>query len=239
MIVWGFASRFGLPLLDALFLTVLVFLLPLLSTLQVRLAAGPPPERLSAYQGSAVTLLVLGASAAALGLRSGGVEGLGIARFSLGAWALWSVGVTAAGALTVLAFHAFRRIAAIDESPWLIELLPRSPREKGWFAVLSLAAGFGEELALRGHALSALAPILGGPWAAAIFTSVVFGLLHAYQEPLGMARASVLGLLLAASVLLSGSLWPAIAAHVALDLLGGLVWGERLSQPVASSAPSR
>jgi membrane protease YdiL (CAAX protease family) len=59
---------------------------------------------------------------------------------------------------------------------------------------------------------------------------VVFGLLHAYQGPLGMMRTALLGLLLAASLLLSGSIWPAITAHVALDLLGGLVWGERFAR---------
>src|SRR5688572_6161215 len=147
---------------------------------------------------------------------------------SLRGWILWSVGVTIAGALFVLGVYVLRKRVGVPETPILKELLPRTANEKGAFAVLSLTAGIGEEVVFRGYALAALLPFLGGGWGAALFTSVVFGLLHAYQGPLGMARTTLLGFLLAASVLISGSLWPAITAHVALDLLGGLVWGDRL-----------
>jgi membrane protease YdiL (CAAX protease family) len=45
---------------------------------------------------------------------------------------------------------------------------------------------------------------------------------------LGIVRTTCLGFLLAASFLLSGSLWPAVLAHTILDVLGGLVLGETL-----------
>jgi membrane protease YdiL (CAAX protease family) len=37
-----------------------------------------------------------------------------------------------------------------------------------------------------------------------------------------------MGFLLAASLILSGSLWPAIIAHAALDLVSGLILGRTL-----------
>jgi membrane protease YdiL (CAAX protease family) len=56
----------------------------------------------------------------------------------------------------------------------------------------------------------------------------MFGLLHAYQGWLGMVRTAVLGMVFATSFLVTGTLWPVIIAHAALDVLGGLVLGETL-----------
>ena len=203
---------------------------PVLAVAQIPLALEARVERIPAYVASAATICVLGLIAATLGYRRVGWAGLGLGPLPLGTWVAWTFGVTATAAALVLGLHALRRRAGIPESPLLEELIPRTPREKRVFAALSLAAGVGEEVAFRGYALGAFTLVLGWEWGAAVFTSVLFGLLHAYQGPLGMARTALLGFLLAASLLLSGSLWPAIAAHVALDLLGGLVWGERLTE---------
>jgi membrane protease YdiL (CAAX protease family) len=207
-----------------------VSILPVLAVAQIPLALEARVERIPAYVASAATIGVLGLIAAALGYRRVGWAGLGLGPLPLGTWVAWTFGVTATAVALVLGLHALRRRAGIPESPLLEELIPRTPREKRVFAALSLAAGVGEEVAFRGYALGAFTLVLGWEWGAAVFTSVLFGLLHAYQGPLGMARTALLGFLLAASLLLSGSLWPAIAAHVALDLLGGLVWGERLTE---------
>ena len=69
---------------------------------------------------------------------------------------------------------------------------------------------------------------MGSAWAAALLSSAVFGVLHAYQGWLGMVRTGMLGLLLAAAFLLSGSLWPCIVAHAILDLVAGLLLGDTL-----------
>lgn len=227
--VWGLAARLAFPLLDAAFLGALVTLLPVLAVAQVPLAAAMRVERIPAYASSAASIAVLGLIALGLGYRAGGWASLGLVPMPLGEWALWTVGLVAAAVGLVLAMHELRLRLGIDESPLLVELLPRTAREKRVFAALSLAAGFGEEIAFRGYALAAFTLALGHEWGAVAFTSAIFGLLHAYQGPLGMARTALLGVVLAASVLLCGSLWPAIAAHVALDLLGGMVLGERLT----------
>jgi membrane protease YdiL (CAAX protease family) len=228
--VWGLAYRFEIPILDAVFLAALIVVLPALAVAQISLVAEARVERVPAYVASALTISALALAAAALGYRSGGWSRMGMGPVGLREWAVWSGWSILACGLVVLALHLLRKRARIVESPILKELIPRTAREKWVFVLLSLAAGVGEELVFRGYAIGALASVLGGLWNAAIFTSVVFGLLHAYQGPVGMVRTTLLGGLLAASFLLSGSLWPVVTAHVALDLLGGLVWGDRLSE---------
>jgi len=96
--------------------------------------------------------------------------------------------------------------------------------------VLSVAAGFGEEFAYRGYAITVLVPVLGVP-GAVVLTSAVFGVLHGYQGALGIFRTGVMGAMLAWGFLSSGSLWPPIVAHTMIDLVAGLWLGERLLSP--------
>jgi membrane protease YdiL (CAAX protease family) len=116
----------------------------------------------------------------------------------------------------------------VRETPLLRQLLPRSAPEKVVFVFLSLAAGVGEEIAFRGFAIPALAMVTGSDWGSAVLASAAFGLLHGYQGWLGVARTGMMGFLLAAAFLLSGTLWPAIFAHAILDVVSGLVLGDTL-----------
>ena len=79
-------------------------------------------------------------------------------------------------------------------------------------------AAIGEELTFRGILMRGLIQAQGGGTVAMILILVaqalVFGLVHAYQGPAGMAGASISGLIFGAVVLMSkGSLWPAVFAH--------------------------
>ena len=230
LVAWGLAARLSLPVWDALYLAGLVALLPILAVAQLPLVEGLRVEREPAYVGSAVTVGVLGAVAAVLGIRRGGLEGVGLGGVAPETFALWVVGTCLAAAALVGGLHVLRRAVGIPESALLRELLPRTGRERRLFVALSLVAGVGEELAFRGYAIPVLAPHMGGAWGAAAFTSVNFGLLHAYQGVFGMVRTACLGFLLAASFVITGSLWPAVTVHVLLDLVAGLVLGERLTR---------
>ena len=75
-----------------------------------------------------------------------------------------------------------------------------------------------------------LAPVLG-TLPAAFLSTVVFGIMHGYQGSMGIARTMLMGGVLAWGFLASGSLWPPIIAHVLIDLLAGIVLGERLLVP--------
>jgi membrane protease YdiL (CAAX protease family) len=85
-----------------------------------------------------------------------------------------------------------------------------------------IGAGFYEEFTFRGFLMQGLAMLFGasrGAWiVACILQSVLFGLAHAYQNPLGIAITGTLGVLMGLLVLASGrNLWPVIIGHGLFD----------------------
>ena len=78
-------------------------------------------------------------------------------------------------------------------------------------------AAFGEEFTFRGILMRGMTAVRNGcpvsvfPY---IFQAVVFGLIHAYQGPAGVAGATLSGLIFGGVVWIAGgSLWPAVIAH--------------------------
>lgn len=220
----------SLELLDSVLLAVLLVGVPGLSVAQLPLISGTPVERLPAYWSSIATLWLLGTAAWLVGTRADGAAGLGLVPMPWAGMALWSGGLTLGGLLTIVAFQRIGLWSGISERPMLHQLLPRTPKERSTFGVLSVAAGFGEEFAYRGYAITVLVPVLGVP-GAVVLTSAVFGVLHGYQGALGIFRTGVMGAMLAWGFLSSGSLWPPIVAHTMIDLVAGLWLGERLLSP--------
>lgn len=217
----------GMPLLDAILLAVLLAVVPCFSLAQVPLLQGVQVERMPAYWSSIVTLWILGTACWFVGTRTGGPAAVGLVGLPAVPLLAWSAGLTVAGLGVIVAFRPLVARAGGEEEGLLRQLLPRTIRERGVFALLSLAAGVGEEMAYRGYAILALAPLVGAN-VAAVLTTVVFGILHAYQGPLGVLRTALMGGILAWGFLASGSLWPPIIAHTLVDLLAGIVLGERL-----------
>lgn len=136
------------------------------------------------------------------------------------AWSAATLAVLLAGmGLFGLALKLLHR----DESPDVLHLIPGTRNERWLFVGLALTAGITEEFIYRGIALLGLMRLPGmensqGPWLAAALVALAFGLGHGYQNALGMARAGVLGFVLAVPLILSGSLLPGMAAHALLDL---------------------
>ena len=122
-------------------------------------------------------------------------------------------------------------------------VLPHTRTELRWFAGVSLTAGFCEEFLYRGYFIQVLSPWLGW-WGAAALSLVFFASGHAYQGWNGVLRTGIVGALYTLVVAILGSLWPAIALHVLLDLGGGvLAWmalregAEFEAGPAASADP--
>jgi len=220
----------GLEVIDAILLSVLLAAVPTLSLAQVPLIEGSTIERLPAYWGSIITLWLLGSACWFVGGREGGPAAMGLVGLPVGSLLAWTVALLAAGMLTILVFQRLAAWTGIQESPLLRQLLPKTRDERRVFALLSVAAGTGEELAYRGYAIPVLTPLLGIP-GAAVLTTVVFGLLHSYQGWLGIVRTAIMGGILAWGFLASGSLLPSMIAHTLIDLLAGIVLGERLLSP--------
>lgn len=222
----GLVTRLEVPVGEALLLAVLAELLPFLAVAQVPLAEGARLQRIPAYLGSASLIVVLGGLSLLLAWTGGGVRRLGLGSISAGDLALWSVLLVVAAGALIGGFWIAGRLLGIGETDLLTQLLPVTGGERWAFGALSVVAGFGEEIAFRGFSMATASPFMGVGGAAAL-TSLAFGALHAYQGGLGVIRTASIGMLLATSWVVLESLWPAIVAHIVIDLVGGLWIGPR------------
>ncbi|MEW6472280.1 MAG: CPBP family intramembrane glutamic endopeptidase [Actinomycetota bacterium] len=112
-----------------------------------------------------------------------------------------------------------RRALAVQLRP-VAALLPRTPVERRWFALLAVTAGICEELLYRGFGLAALRwadPDIGKP-ALIIMTGAAFGLAHLYQGRLGMTLTGILGAYFGWITISTGTLIPVMVLHALLDL---------------------
>lgn len=100
--------------------------------------------------------------------------------------------------------------------------------------MLAVTAGFCEELWCRGFLIGYLAQWIGW-WQAAVASSVLFGIGHAYQGTAGVLKTTGVGLVMAALYGYCGSLWPSIVLHTAIDVQSGAVGYEALSRTESES----
>lgn len=86
-------------------------------------------------------------------------------------------------------------------------------------------AAFGEEIAFRIVLMRSIWAVLGNSKlaaAAAVFLqAIVFGLVHLYQGPAGVASSAISGLVFGTTVVLArGAIWPAALAHGINNTIG-------------------
>ncbi len=218
----------SLPFWQAAGLGLFYLLLPSLAVAQLPLLRVRQIERIPVYLGSMATILVIGCVALVLGAFEGGLSGLGLFWIPRGELTLWVVCGTAVGLGIISSFPMGGGLAAQQSSALVLQLIPRTMREKRLFVGLSVAAGFGEEIAYRGYAFIAIQTLIAAPWVAAGVSSAAFGVLHAYQGPAGILRTALVGFTLAVPVIMTGSLVPGIVAHALIDVVAGLLIGPRL-----------
>ncbi len=104
--------------------------------------------------------------------------------------------------------------------PSTVVLLPRSLPERRLFALVGVTAGVCEEWLYRGFFLAVGAALLpqlptGG---LVVLAAVAFGAAHAYQGLPGVLTTGVLGGVLAALYLQTGSLLLPVLLHIVIDL---------------------
>lgn len=178
-----------------------------------------PITRLPIYFGSMIALAVLGAAAYATGRMSGfSASDFGFVTIPVAQMAAWTIGMILITGIIVWGFKA----AGVRESTIMREITPVTTSEKIAFCGLSVSAGVCEEVAFRGFLLTALTIATGSAAAGVILSSLAFGILHAHQNAGGAARAALLGAALCGPVLVTGSIYPSMAAHTLIDVAGGL-----------------
>jgi membrane protease YdiL (CAAX protease family) len=102
------------------------------------------------------------------------------------------------------------------------EYLPRTEQEVRWFILVSISAGICEELLFRGFLIWYF-KVFSVTALAVVCSSVLFGILHSYQGWKGGLRTGVVGLVLALSYVLTGSLWIPILLHIVVDIHSGML----------------
>jgi len=140
----------------------------------------------------------------------------------------FAIGITVAVVLCALLVLQYKAVFARSEVMPRVRkklaysepLLPHTPAERWRFHAVSITAGVCEETLFRGFLLWYFAVWIG-VWPAAILSSIVFGLGHVYLGIRQIPNTAIIGMIMATLAILSGSLWPAILLHAAMDWNSG------------------
>ena len=119
---------------------------------------------------------------------------------------------------------------ADDKRAGLVNILPRTNKERWQFAFLSLSAGVCEETLYRGFSVYILLAVFPGIpiYLVIIIISVIFGIGHFYQGMQGVITTGITGALFMCLFLAAGSLIPGIALHFLVDFSSTfLLWEEK------------
>jgi uncharacterized protein len=188
-------------------------------------------DRLSLY-GSTIFFqwLIVAIVAWRSGARSVSPEELGIA--TADPWQVVWTSLSLTGLLCLNQVVGLRRIKSVPEgqrgSLFVIteKIMPRTGRETLVYAALACTAGISEEFLYRGFVFMAFVRMIvnfGSPnAAAAILSSAWFSLAHLYQGRRGIITTFVVGMIFVLLRIWTGSLIPAIAAHIGIDLVVGI-----------------
>jgi membrane protease YdiL (CAAX protease family) len=129
-----------------------------------------------------------------------------------------SVGAVVLAALVlpvVLLRHPLEEAPAIGD---IRALLPRTRGELPYGAGLSVSAGVFEELLFRLGLPALVFAVTGNALAAFLGATLLFGILHLYQGPLGIVFSTVLGAIFVVLYLVTGSILVPIVLHTLIDL---------------------
>jgi membrane protease YdiL (CAAX protease family) len=205
--------------------------------------------RAGAYRSAALQWLVLGALALWLVQQSPSPFGGSAYAWPDGAEGLLAFAVVAAVLLGLLRWR--RRLdESARERAWLRSvyrfgaslIAPRGTRELAQFRLMAVLTSSAEEITYRLAVPGGFALLLGGgeaaAWPAAVLSALLFGIAHAWQGAWVMFWTMVFGLVAAALMLGTGSVWPAVALHIGWNfIVGGMmhaVYGRHLSGAAAA-----
>jgi membrane protease YdiL (CAAX protease family) len=118
-------------------------------------------------------------------------------------------------------------------------LMPQNTVERLAFLGLVVTVALCEEILYRGFVLSVVERALDSSLAGLLGSSMLFGLAHLYQGGRGMRTTTFVGVVFGGATLWTGSILPAIAAHLVADLVVGLGAPVVLAKPSAPQDSER
>lgn len=138
------------------------------------------------------------------------------------------VALMATGAIVVFFFYQGWLLTKSTEAQYKVRqqvrrispIIPRNFRQLAGFILLAVTAGICEEILFRGFLINYL-NMYTNIYSAALVSSIVFGIAHAYQGPRGMLQGMIAGIVFAGLYLFSGSLLAPIVLHAIVDIHGG------------------
>ena len=104
----------------------------------------------------------------------------------------------------------------------IADLLPRGALQAAIWIVLSVSAGFAEEIVFRGYLQRQFAALTGSTALAIAIQALVFGAGHAYEGPTACAGIAVYGVFFGLVAAWRRSLRPGMIAHALTDVVAGL-----------------
>ena len=219
-----------LTLVDAILLGVIAIVAPAYSYYAGRrIQRGAQPERVPAYVRSMASWWLLAGVTAFAWVRLGRpLDALGLtipfeARAVAGILPCVMLLAYIWGQRRVVARLTPEKIARVRTAfGRTTAILPTTPVELRWFLGLALTAGICEELLYRGYFVAVTSPALT-IWGAVAASAALFGIAHAYQGIGGVLRTALVGLVLGAIYVATGSLVWAMLVHALVDVRGGLL----------------
>lgn len=148
-------------------------------------------------------------------------------------WAAVGLATVMLAAGVVLMAPRWRRKVE-ERDPKAYYFMPRNGKERGLWALISLAAAVAEEVTYRAVLFALLTTLTGSAWIAALLASAAFGVSHMVQGAQSALIISAIALALHGLVALSGSIYLAIVVHFLYDLIAGFSYGrlgERYGYP--------
>jgi len=208
---------------SSIFAILVLAAAPVAGILARRPLADSNRPRTVIYIGSAINLIVLGVITAAIDhwhdRKALDALTLFLPKWQFVAWSLSALFVS-----IMISFGVFAIRSKLDRPPSAIvmSLLPRTSTESAVFVGLCVLVGIVEEFLFRGFAFFTLSSVFRSQALAITIVTISFALQHGLQDAIGIARAFVLGSVLAVPVLVTGALLPSIVAHSLVDVFSGL-----------------
>ena len=145
-----------------------------------------------------------------------------------GRWSSWRDLARDAGLAVVLCAGAkivmsgMERLLGHGHDASIEGFLPRHALEVTLWVLLSLSAGFVEELVFRGYFQRQFEAWTRSPSISLLFQAALFGVAHGYQGALACSKIAVFGVLFGLVALWRRSLRPGMIAHALTDIIGGI-----------------